>query len=290
MATESTGKSRLALITSMVIFGTIGLLRKYIELPSSIIALARAMIGTVFLLILLLLKRQKPGLTAVRKNLPSLLLSGVILGFNWILLFEAYLYTTVATATLCYYMEPVLVILASAVLFREKLTLKKLLCILIAGVGIVLVSGILKAGFHSLAELRGVALGLGAAALYAGVVLLNKRINGIAPMDRTIVQLAVAAVVLLPYTLLTEDWSQLRLDNTGLILLIIAGIVHTGIAYALYFGSIRILPTQTVALYSYLDPILAVILSALFLQEAISPATLVGAVLILGAALLSERT
>ena len=289
MKTDTLGKSRIALIVSMLIFGTIGMLRKYIDLPSSIIVLARAVIGTVFLLALLLIKRQKPNMTAVRKNLVPLLLSGIVLGFNWILLFEAYLYTTVATATLCYYMAPILVILASAVLFRERLTTKKLLCILIAGVGIVLVSGVLEAGFHALSELRGVALGLSAAALYATVVLLNKRISGIAPLDRTVVQLAVAAVVLLPYTLLTEDWSQLHPDSIGLLLLIVAGILHTGIAYALYFGSIRALPTQTVALYSYLDPILAVILSALFLQEPLSPTTVIGAVLILGAAIFSER-
>jgi len=290
MKTDTLGKSRLAMISSMLIFGTIGLLRKYIDLPSSIIALARAMIGTVFLLTLLLAKRKMPDIAAVRKNLIPLLLSGIVLGFNWILLFEAYLYTTVATATLCYYMAPILVIFASAILFRERLTAKKLLCILVAGVGIILVSGILETGFHSLAELRGVALGLSAATLYATVVLLNKRISNIAPMDRTIVQLAISAVVLLPYTLVTEDWSQLQPDTTSLILLGVAGILHTGVAYALYFGSIRVLPTQSVALYSYLDPILAVILSAIFLQESLSIATLVGAVLILGATIFSEQT
>ena len=290
MKTENQKSSRLSLIFAMIIFGTIGLLRKYIDLPSSIIALARAVIGTGFLLALLLIKKQRPDLGAIRKNLPALLLSGAVLGFNWILLFEAYLYTTVAAATLCYYMAPMLVILASAVLFREKLTWKRLLCVLVALAGIVLVSGILDTGFGGTAELKGIALGLGAAALYAAVVLLNKKISGISSLDRTILQLAVAATVLLPYTLLTEDWSQLQPDSTGLLMLLVAGIVHTGLAYALYFGSIRALPTQTVALYSYLDPILAVLLSALFLREPISPAGIVGAVLVLGAAVFSERT
>jgi len=290
MKTENQKSSRLSLIFAMIIFGTIGLLRKYIDLPSSIIALARAVIGTGFLLALLLIQKQRPDLGAIRKNLPALLLSGAVLGFNWILLFEAYLYTTVAAATLCYYMAPTLVILASAVLFREKLTWKRLLCVLVALAGIVLVSGILDTGFGGTAELKGIALGLGAAALYAAVVLLNKKISGISSLDRTILQLAVAATVLLPYTLLTEDWSQLQPDSTGLLMLLVAGIVHTGLAYALYFGSIRALPTQTVALYSYLDPILAVLLSALFLREPISPAGIVGAVLVLGAAIFSERT
>jgi len=174
MKTENQKSSRLSLIFAMIIFGTIGLLRKYIDLPSSIIALARAVIGTGFLLALLLIQKQRPDLGAIRKNLPALLLSGAVLGFNWILLFEAYLYTTVAAATLCYYMAPTLVILASAVLFREKLTWKRLLCVLVALAGIVLVSGILDTGFGGTAELKGIALGLGAAALYAAVVLLNK--------------------------------------------------------------------------------------------------------------------
>lgn len=286
---KETGIARASLIVSMCIFGTIGLVRKYIDLPSSIIALSRAMIGTVFLLLLLVLKRQKPDTAAIRKNLLPLLLSGALLGFNWILLFEAYLYTTVATATLCYYMAPILVILAAALLFRERLTGRKIICVLVSLVGIVLVSGVLEAGVSGLSELRGIALGLGAAALYASVVLLNKKIRDISALSRTILQLGIAAVVLLPYTLATENWSGISLEPQGIALLLVAGIVHTGIAYALYFGSVQALKTQTVALFSYIDPITAVVLSALFLREPLSPVGIVGAVLILGAAFLCEK-
>lgn len=282
-------KSRLALIGSMCIFGTIGILRKYIDLPSSVIALVRGAVGVVFLLCLVGLTGKKMNRAAIRDNLWILLLSGVFIGFNWILLFEAYCYTSVATATLSYYMAPILVVLASPLVLKEKLTGKKLLCVGTALVGMVLVSGVFQAGFSGLSELRGVALGLGAAVLYASVILMNKKMGEISAYDKTIVQLAAAAVILLPYTLLTEDFSALTVDTLGLVLLLVAGIVHTGAAYALYFGSIMALPVQTVALYSYIDPILAVVLSAVLLREPMTVGGVIGAVLILGAAFFSER-
>lgn len=278
----------IGLIAAMCIFGSIGLFRKYIDLPSSIIALARAMIGTASLLIPLAVKRKGPDLSTVWKNGLLLLLSGAALGFNWIFLFEAYCYTTVATATLCYYMAPILIILLSPVVFRERMTAKKAICILIALIGIVLVSGVLETGIAGISEMGGIGFGLAAAVLYACVVVLNKKISGISSLLRTVIQLAVSGLILLPYTLLTEDWSNLTLGQNGIIMLIIIGIVHTGIAYALYFGSIKKLPAQTVAILSYIDPVLAIILSALFLHEPMSITGLIGSILILGAALVSE--
>lgn len=280
-------KALLSLVLSMSIFGTIGIVRKYIDLPSSVIALGRALIGTLFLALLLFIRRQPFSVSVVRKQALSLLLSGCFLGFNWILLFEAYCYTTVATATLCYYMAPVIVILAAPLLFRETLTVKKGLCVLAAVVGAVLVSGILTGGSGS-SDGKGVLLGLGAAVLYASVVLLNKGIRDVPAMDRTLVQLAVSAIVLIPYVLLTEDVTLLSPGAVDLGLLLLAGILHTGIAYALYFGSIHALSAQTAALFSYIDPVLAILLSALLLQEPMGISGIFGAVLILGAAFLSE--
>ena len=289
MDTNKPSFARFSLILSMCIFGTIGLVRKYIDLPSSLIALARALIGTAFLAFLLLFKRQKPDWQSIRKHLILLLVTGAMLGFNWILLFEAYCYTSVASATLCYYMAPILIILVSPLLFRERLTGKKLLCVLAALIGIVLVSGVLQTGIGNAGELRGVLLGLAAAVLYACVVVINKKLTDLPALDRTIVQLAISGITLLPYTLLTEDWSSVSLGAGGIGLLLVAGILHTGIAYALYFGSIHKLPAQTAALYSYIDPILAIFLSAVFLREPLTLPGILGAVLILGAAWISER-
>ena len=287
MPSKSPAQSRLALLASMVIFSTIGLVRRYIALPSAAIALGRAWIGALFLILLLLFKRQTPNFRALRKNILPLLLSGIALGFNWIALFEAYNYTSVATATLCYYMAPILLILLSPLFFRERLTPRKLLCVLAALVGITFVSGVLESGLPNIGEAKGILFGLTGAALYATVVILNKKINGVPDLDRTLYQLIIAGITLIPYVILSQPLPVPT--GTDLALLAIAGIIHTGIAYVLYFGALPVLPAQTAALYSYLDPVLAILLSAVILQESITTGNMIGAMLILGAAILSER-
>lgn len=281
--------SKISLIAAMCIFSTIGLLRRYIPLSSGTVALARAVIGTVFLCCLMLLRKQKLDIQAIRKNALLLLFSGCALGLNWMLLFEAYNHTTVATATLCYYMAPILLILVSPFLFREKMSPRKWLCCAAAFVGIILVSGITQAGFSLQTDAKGIVFGLTAALFYACVVALNKKMHGLTPLSRTLLQLAVSSVVLLPYTLVAEDLSAaVTMEPLGLILLIVAGVVHTGIAYALYFDAVGTLSAHTSALLSYIDPILAVILSALFLQERMGIEVIIGGALILGAAAISE--
>ena len=282
-------KSRWMLITSMCIFGTIGILRRHIPLSSSLVALVRGIIGSVFLLAVILLSKRKLDTGAIRRHIGFLALSGAAIGFNWILLFEAYNYTSVATATLCYYLAPILVILASPVVLKEKLTGRKVLCTLTALIGMVLVSGVAESGFSGLAELKGILFGIGAAVLYASVILMNKRFPGVPAYEKTILQLSMAAIALIPYVLLTEDLSAISLTPLAAVLLLIAGIVHTGVAYWMYFGSMNHLPSHTIALLSYMDPILAILLSLILLQEPMSVGAGIGAVLILGAAYVSEK-
>ena len=279
---------RSKLISSMFLFGTIGIFVHYLPLPSAFIAMVRGFTGAVFLLLLMALKKQKPDGKAIKSNLLILLLSGAALGINWILLFEAYRYTTVATATLCYYFAPMLVILVSPLLLKEKLTRRKLFCVALALVGMVFVSGILNAGFSGGSEYVGVLFGIGAACFYASVMILNKKLRDIEAYDRTVMQLAVAGVVILPYVLLTQHVAAADFTATVIILLAVVGIVHTGVTYALYFASMKDLPAQTVAIFSYIDPIVAILLSALFLKEPLGVYGIIGAVLVLGATFISE--
>lgn len=281
-------KSKLSLILSMFIFGTIGIFRRYIPLPSSLLAMARGAIGVVFLLIFMALKKEKLNLREIKDKILLLCISGVFIGFNWILLFEAYNYTTVATATLCYYMAPVFVIIASPFLFKEKLTLKKIICVIVALAGMVLVSGVIETGFSGAGEFKGVLLGLGAAVLYATVVLMNKKTAGVPAYTKTVIQLGSAAIVLLPYTMLTENFAELTFEPLTIIMLLVVGVVHTGWSYALYFGSMDNLKAQTVAIFSYIDPVVAIILSALILNEEMSIFGMIGAVLVLGSTMVSE--
>lgn len=288
MKQTSVGIARTSIIIAMLIFGTIGIFVRHVPLPSSVIALVRGVVGTLFLLVFCRLRKAPLCREAIRNSLGLLILSGACIGFNWILLFEAYRYTTVATATLCYYLAPVFVILAAPILFRETLTVRKGLCVVVALVGMVFVSGVTSAERTGSDEFLGILFGVGAAVLYASVVLMNKKLTKVQAFERTIVQLGAAALALLPYVVITQwgvemDWSGLSIP-----LLLVMGIVHTGIAYALYFGGIKELPAQTSALLSYIDPVSAIILSAVFLGERLTASGVIGAVLVLGATLLSE--
>lgn len=286
MGRETNAKA--SLILAMVIFGTIGIFRKYIPLSSGIVACARGILGVVFLLIFIKIKKLSMNKNAIKKHLKILLISGAFIGLNWVLLFESYRYTSVAVATLCYYMAPIFVMIVSPFLLKEKLTAKKAVCVMVALVGMVFVSGVLDGGISDISELKGILFGLGAAALYATVVMMNQKLGEVPTYDKTIMQLGAAAVVLIQYVLLVEDLSAAVLTPLIIMMLIIVGVVHTGIAYALYFGSMNGLKAQTVALFSYIDPIVAIVLSAMFLMEPMTIYSWIGAVLVLGATMISE--
>ena len=279
--------AKLQLLCAMGIFGTIGIFTYYIPLPAAAIACLRGVLGVTFLLVLMLLTGKKPDMKAIGKKWLLLCISGGAIGFNWLLLFEGYRYS-VPTATVCYYMAPLFMILASP-LVGEKLTAKKLLCVAVALVGMAFVSGLVPGVTGGGSLLYAVLFGLGAAVLYASVILMNRKLGNVPAYDRTVVQLGAAAIVLAPYVLLTDGFCLGQLDPLGWVFLIVLGIVHTGIAYALYFGAMGKLNTQTVAILSYLDPVLAIILSTLILpNQTMTLWQILGTVLVLGSALYSE--
>ncbi len=286
---KDTKKSYLALIASMLIFGTLGIFRRYIPVSSAMLALFRGLLGSIFLLIFVFAKGGRLHKLNSKKLL-MLAVTGAIMGLNWMLLFEAYNYTSVAAATMCYYMQPTIVILLSPLVFRERVTFKKLLCALAAIVGMIFVSGVLSGDGSQTNDIKGILFGLGAAALYSVVVILNKKVVVEDAYEKSIIQLAAAAVILIPYLLLTEDVSQISLSGSAIWLILLVGVIHTGIAYALYFGSMKKLKAQSIAVMSYIDPVTALLLSAAVLHEKLSLLGIVGAALVIGSALVSELT
>lgn len=279
-------RARWMLITAMMAFGTIGFFVRHIPLSSGERALYRAAIAVVVLGLYLLFSRKGLSIRRVRKQLPLLILSGAAIGINWILLFEAYDYTTVSVATLSYYFAPVIVTAVCPVLFREKLTGKQILCFVMSTIGLTLITGIgtLGEGRHMV----GIAFGLGAAVFYASVVLMNKYIRDVDGVERTFWQFAGATVVLLPYVLLTSGVNLHLLEPTGWASLLVVGVFHTGICYCLYFSALKELPGQKAAILSYIDPLVAVVVSVTLLQEPISGWQIAGGLLILGFTLYNE--
>ena len=270
-------KSIRMYLLSMAVFGTIAPFVRRISVSSGELALYRAILGAALIGVYLLIRRENPFSAKLRREILLLLLSGGAMGINWILLFEAYRYTTVSTATLCYYFAPVIVTLLSPILFREALTPRQILCFAMATLGLVLITGVEGRG-----NLTGILFGLGAAAFYAAVVLLNKYIRHTAGIQRTFLQFLAAIVILIPYVASTGGVTLSRLNSIGWVCLLVVGIFHTGITYCLYFSSLKAIPGQSAAILSYIDPLVAVVISVTVLHEPLSWQQALGGTLILG--------
>ena len=275
---------RLMLVAAMTIFGTIGFFVRNIPIPSAQLAFFRAVIAVAVIGSYLLFGRR--GLKVPARQLPLLAISGAAIGINWILLFEAYRYTTVSVATLSYYFAPVIVTAVCPILFKEKLTIKQLICFVMSTVGLVLITGFGTTGNGT--DTVGILFGLGAAVFYATAVLMNKHIRDADGMQRTFWQFLAAAVVLLPYVLLSGGFQLQKLELMGWLCLLIVGLVHTGICYCLYFSALKELPGQKAAILSYIDPLVAVIVSVVLLHETMDLWQILGGLLILGFTLLNE--
>ena len=277
---------RLMMIASMAIFGTLAPFVRNISVASGELALYRAILAVFIIGTFFVITKQKMTFQNVKKELPLLLFSGVAMGFNWILLFEAYKYTTVSVATLSYYFAPVIVILACPIIFKEKLNTKQKLCFVMSTLGLVLITGVGSVGGGK--DIVGILFGLGAAVLYATVILLNKFIKNVEGIQRTFLQFLAAIVVLIPYVLLTSGITVARLDTIGWVNLLIVGFVHTGLTYCMYFSSLKELPGQKAAILSYIDPLVAVFISIAVLGESMSLWQMVGGGLIMGFTLWNE--
>lgn len=284
---KQTSRARLSLIVSMAAFGTLAPFVRNISVSSGELALYRAVLAAALIGLFLLVKRQRIRVPGGKKELPLLLLSGMAMGINWILLFEAYKYTTVAISTLSYYFAPVIVTAVCPFLFKEKLTKKQLLCFVMSTLGLSLVIGITDLGRGG-NDVLGIAFGLGAACFYAAVILLNKFIRGVTGIHRTFLQFLAAIVILVPYVAFTGGVSVASLDALGWVCLLIVGLVHTGITYCLYFSALKELPGQEAAILSYIDPLVAVIIGVAVLGEPLTWQQLVGGSLILGFTLWNE--
>lgn len=276
---------RMKYIVAVCLYGTIGVFLRYIQFPSEVVALCRGAIGSIFILLYLKAQHKKLDRNAIQENLLWLILSGVCLGLNWVFLFAAYIQTTVAVASLCNYMAPIIVIIIAPVVLHEQTDWRKVPCVLAALVGIILVSGVLNGGT---ANRSGVLLGLMAAMGFVCVVICNRKIHDIPALDKAVVQLAVSAVTILPYVIFKNWGTPMPMDLRSLLLVLLLGILHTGVCYCFYFSGMGSLPVQTVAILGYLEPVVSVFCSAVFLHETMTTGGRIGAVLILAAAGISE--
>ena len=284
---KHTSRARWMLASSMAIFGTLAPFVRNIAVTSGELAMYRAILAASLIGFYFLVTKQPFPFKGLGHELPLLLFSGMAMGINWILLFEAYKYTTVAISTLSYYFAPVIVTAVCPFLFQERMTKKQVLCFCMSTLGLALVIGITNLGSGG-NDTIGVLFGLGAACFYAAVILLNKFIKGVAGIQRTFLQFLAAIAILIPYVAFTGGCHLETLDGTGWLCLLVVGLIHTGITYCLYFSSLKELPGQEAAILSYIDPLVAVIIGVAVLGEPLSLQQLIGGGLILGFTLWNE--
>jgi RarD protein len=283
-------KNNFKIVSAMLIFGSIGIFVRNIDLASLEIAFLRATIGSIFIGIFGLLIKQKNSLQLIKENIVLLVISGIAMGLNWIFLFQAYKYTTISNATLSYYFAPVFVIVLSPIFLKEKLNKRKVICVIGAMVGLFIVLNGDSSGLDSsYNHIKGIVYGLLGAGLYASIILMNKFIKNLSGFETTLIQLTVSAFVLLPVILYQGNLNIVNITNKSWIFIILLGVVHTGIAYLLYFSSMKELKGQSIAILSYIDPISAVVFSSIFLGENMNLFKVVGGIFILGSTLLSEK-
>ena len=302
----------------MMLFGTIGTISRFVDLPSAFMSCARAFISTLIIVIYIFAGGRRPDFQAIRANAVRLFFAGIFMSLNWVLMFEAFRLTTVAVASLCYYMQPVFLMLSSPVFFKERLNTRKVLCIITAFLGMALVTGVLSlpgtggsAGAAAMtdaaknsaaaagaaaaapvmtAHIKGALLAVMAAVLYTANVIVSKKFKGdINPIDSTCSQIFVAGVILLPYLWMIGSASSLTFDARSVILLLILSVVHTGIAYIMFYSSVTRLGAQTIAVLGYIDPVESVLLSAFVLREPLTAGMIVGALMILSSTYIGSR-
>ena len=276
--------SYLKYIFALLLFGSNGIVASLIHLSSYEIVLLRTLIGSLLLIAIFFIAREKLTFYKYKTQSIFLAVSGIAMGTSWIFLYEAYDEIGVSLASLAYYCGPVIVMILSPFLFGEKLTRIKVCSFLVVLVGIFLVNG---TAFENGVSVWGLACGLLSAICYSLMVMFNKKANDITGLENSMLQLFVAFLTVAIFVGIKQGY-RMEIDTQSIIPILVLGLLNTGIGCYFYFSSIGKLPVQTVAICGYLEPLSAVVFSVVFLKEAMMPIQIIGAVLIIGGAMLGE--
>ncbi|MBQ6496121.1 MAG: EamA family transporter [Firmicutes bacterium] len=282
-------KYKIEFISGAILFGTIGVFRRMTPFPSGILSAVRLALCIVFFLCVLLIMRRKPDMAVIKANLKYLIPSGLCIGLYLITAAESFIYTSVPKATLCFFIAPIVVVLLSPLFFDERINLRKVICLFTALIGLVLISGVVGSGALQPGEYRGIVMALLTAAMLVGVMIFNKKIQGVGGIERTMIQFMIGLVAAVPYAIIVDDPADIVFSPVGILFLLLLALVSTGLSYMLYFMGIEGMPMQAAAMLSYLEPISACVLSAIILHEYMSLMQVIGAVLLLGSAIVCQK-
>lgn len=278
--------NKLKLCFVMLLWGSIGIFTRYIDLSPIMLAFLRALIAILPLYFFHRSQKKETQLTF--KKIVPFMINGIMLGLAWTCLFVAFKNTSVSISVLVYNMCPVYVLILAPIILKEKLNKVQCITVIVAffGLFIIINNAINTSDF----SLYGVVFGLLSGVLYAMIVILNRMIK--TELDAstiTLIQIVSATIILIPLMIVDGNFTHvLELDLLSITLIAILGVVHTGIAYHLYFSTYKKLSAITIVSYSYLEPLFSIILSSIILGELISINLVIGGCLILCATYIGE--
>jgi drug/metabolite transporter (DMT)-like permease len=269
---------------ALLMFGMNGIVASHIALTSYEIVFTRTLIGSLLLIAFYALTRQAVHLLHNKKHTLCLIISGIAMGTSWMFLYEGYQRMGVSIASLAYYCGPVIVMILSPILFREKLTWPKMTGFLAVLVGMFCVNSL---ALREVNTTVGLFCGIMSAVMYAFMVIFNKKAKSITGLENSMWQLLTSFLTVAVFVGVKQGF-VIQIESGDWIPILILGVFNTGIGCYFYFSAIGSLPVQTVAICGYLEPLSAVVFSMLFLRESMTIVQVIGAILILGGAVFGE--
>lgn len=267
-----------------MLFGLNGIVASKIALSSYEIVFLRTFIGSILLVFIFKISKGKFRIKENKKDALFITLSGMAMGASWMFLYEAYQRIGVSFASLLYYCGPVIVMVLSPLLFKEKLTWNKLLGFAVVLAGVFLING--KAATNA-GNAWGLFCGAMSAVMYSLMVILNKQSKQIAGMENAVLQLFVSFLTVGVFVGIKQAF-VMHVPSNAWAWILILGIVNTGIGCYLYFSPLSKLPVQTVAVCGYLEPLSAVIFASILLGEQMTFIQIIGTVCIISGAMMGE--
>ncbi len=279
MTQQARGTAEMTI--AMTISGSIGWFVIVSGQPVLDVVFWRCVVGAVTLIVICgtmgLLRRDAMS----RRQLMLAAAGGVAVVLNWLLLFGAYSRSSISIATTVYNTQPFMLVGLGALLFAERLTASKLLWLVVAFGGVLLLVRVAPDSANMGSNyLHGIFMALGAAFFYAVAAIIAKKLTGVAPMLIVLVQVLVGTLMLAPLAHLATPPTNASTWGA----LVTLGVIHTGVMFTLLYGAIQKLPTHLTGALSFIYPLVAIIVDVLAFGHRLQPLQILGGAAILLAA------
>lgn len=276
--------NRIKLVLVMIIWGSLGVFTRSIPLSALSLAFLRAFIALPVLFVVM--KMKKADKVKWQQLIPYII-SGVLLGFGWLSLFYGFKHTSISSAVMIYNMCPVYVMIAAPLVLKETISKIQIAVIFISFFGLFLIVG------HDLSEgsgYVGLALSAVSGVFYAVIVLINRSIKTrVDNQTATFAQILTAMIVLLPFVLIDGNiFTVVHLNVVAVTYTVLLGVLHTGVAYTLFFSLYAHMKSVEIVSYSFLEPLFGILFSVIFVGETLTFPQIIGGILILGSTYIGE--